>query len=157
MNVLRQLFPLVSVRRWYITRKVCSYCSNLLDRNSAWSPSRNSKHPLLWLNSDKIVSKNSSTLGMKKFIATAMLNFKARSFQTARAFLNLVVTRPSWSRENDGTERDIEGVGWDMSIPLKLYLALGGNGSLFPQTSARYLSPVDLRILKVGLRRNTFR
>ena len=94
---------------------------------------------------------------MKKFIATAMLNFKARSFQTARAFLNLVVTRPSWSRENDGTERDIEGVGWDMSIPLKLYLALGGNGSLFPQTSARYLSPVDLRILKVGLRRNTFR
>ena len=40
------------------------------------------------------------------------------------------------ARENEGTERDIQGVGWDMSIPLKLFLALGGNGSLFPQTSA---------------------
>ena len=40
------------------------------------------------------------------------------------------------SRENKGTERDIQGVGWDMSIPLKLFLVLGGNGSLFPQTSA---------------------
>ena len=40
------------------------------------------------------------------------------------------------SRENEGTERDIEGVGWDMSIPLNLFLVLGGNGSLFPQTSA---------------------
>ena len=40
------------------------------------------------------------------------------------------------SRENEGTERDIQGVGWDMSIPLKLFLVLGGNGSLFPQTSA---------------------
>ena len=38
-------------------------------------------------------------------------------------------------RENEGTERDIEGVGWDMSIPLKLFLGLDGNGSLFPQTS----------------------
>ena len=80
----------VSVRRWYIKRKVCSDCSNLLDRNSPWSPSSNStKHALLWLNKDKIVSKISSTLGMNKFIAaaTAMLNFKARSFQTARALL----------------------------------------------------------------------
>ena len=40
------------------------------------------------------------------------------------------------SRENEGTERDIQGVGWDMSIPLKLFLVLGGNGRLFPQTSA---------------------
>ena len=32
-----------------------TYCSNLLDRNSAWSPSRNSKHALLLLNNDKIV------------------------------------------------------------------------------------------------------
>ena len=39
-------------------------------------------------------------------------------------------------RENEGTERDIQGVGWDMSIPLKLFLVLGGNGSLFPQASA---------------------
>ena len=29
------------------------------------------------------------------------------------------------ARENEGTERDIEGVGWDMSIPLKLFLVLG--------------------------------
>ena len=40
------------------------------------------------------------------------------------------------ARENEGTERDIQGVGWDMSILLKLLLILGGNGSLFPQTSA---------------------
>ena len=40
------------------------------------------------------------------------------------------------ARENEGIERDIEGVGWDMSIPLKLFLGLDGNGSLFPQTSA---------------------
>ena len=53
-----------------------------------------------------------------------------------------------WARQNEGTERDNQGVGWDMSIPLKLFLALGGNGSLLPQTSARYLSPVDLGIEK---------
>ena len=28
-----------SVIRWYMTRKVCSYCSILLAYNSAWSPS----------------------------------------------------------------------------------------------------------------------
>ena len=40
------------------------------------------------------------------------------------------------ARENEGTERDIEGVGWDtcMSIPLKFFLVLGKNGSPFPQT-----------------------
>ena len=41
------------------------------------------------------------------------------------------------TRENDGTERDIEGVGWDMSIPLKLFLVLDGNGNAFPETSAQ--------------------
>ena len=40
-------------------------------------------------------------------------------------------------RENDGTERDIEGVGWDMSIPLKLFLVLDGNEITFPETSAQ--------------------
>ena len=35
-----------------------------------------------------------------------------------------------------------------MSIPLKLFLVLGGNGSPFLQTSARYLSPGDQGILK---------
>ena len=29
------------------------------------------------------------------------------------------------ARENKGEEKDIEGVGWDMSIPLKLFLVLG--------------------------------
>ena len=41
-----------------------------------------------------------------------------------------------YARENKGTERDIEGVGWDMSIPLKLFLVLDGNGNLFPEPSA---------------------
>ena len=63
----------------------------------------------------------------------------------------------SWSksRENEGTERDIQGVGWDMSIPLRLFLVLGGNGSLFPQTSTWYLPPVDLGIEK--LRRSAWK
>ena len=41
------------------------------------------------------------------------------------------------SRENKGTERDIKGVGWDMSIPVKLFLVLDGNGNMFPETSAQ--------------------
>ena len=42
-----------------------------------------------------------------------------------------------WARENKGTERDNQDVGWDMSISLKLFLTLeNGNGRLFPQTSA---------------------
>ena len=45
-------------------------------------------------------------------------------------------SRSESPRENEGTERYIQGVGWDMSIPLKLFLVLGGNGSLSPQTSA---------------------
>ena len=40
------------------------------------------------------------------------------------------------ARENEGTERYIQGVGWDMSMPFKLFLVLGGNGSLFPLMSA---------------------
>ena len=40
------------------------------------------------------------------------------------------------SRENKGTERDSEGVGWDMSIPQKLFIDWLFNGSLFPETSA---------------------
>ena len=53
-------------------------------------------------------------------------------------FLTSIETQdsPVTPRENEGTERDIQGVGWDMSIPLKLFLVLSGNGSLIPQTSA---------------------
>ena len=40
------------------------------------------------------------------------------------------------SRENKGTERDSECVGWDMSIPQKLFINWLLNGSLFPETSA---------------------
>jgi len=39
-------------------------------------------------------------------------------------------------RENKGTERDSEGVGWDMSIPQRLFIDWLLNGSLFPETSA---------------------
>jgi len=39
-------------------------------------------------------------------------------------------------RENKGTERDSEGVGWDMSIPQRLIIDWLLNGSLFPETSA---------------------
>ena len=41
-----------------------------------------------------------------------------------------------YPRENEGTERDIEGVDQDMSIPLKLFIVLDGKGSLFSETSA---------------------
>ena len=41
-------------------------------------------------------------------------------------------------RENKGTERDNQGVGWDMSIPLKLILTLDGKDVI-------YVSP-DIRI-----------
>ena len=40
------------------------------------------------------------------------------------------------TRENKGSERDSEGVGWDMSIPQKLFIDWLFNGSLFPETSA---------------------
>jgi len=39
---------------------------------------------------------------------------------------NKVITWLSTSRENEGTARDIKGVGWYMSIPLKLFLVLYG-------------------------------
>ena len=46
-------------------------------------------------------------------------------------------------------DREVHWGRWlDMSIPLKLFLVLNGNGSLFPQTSAWYLLPVDQGILK---------
>ena len=55
------------------------------------------------------------------------------------------------ARENDGTERDIEGVGWDMSIPLKLFLVLDGNGNAFPETSAQSGAYFQLRIVDVEI------
>ena len=39
-------------------------------------------------------------------------------------------------RENKATERDSEGVGWDMSIPQKLFIDWLLNESLFSVTSA---------------------
>ena len=54
-----------------------------------------------------------------------------------------------WKRILNFPKRDTEVVGrGDMSIPLKLFLVLDGNGSLFPRTSARYFSPVDQGIWK---------
>ena len=37
-------------------------------------------------------------------------------------------------REHEGIERDTEGVGQDMSMPLELFLV---SGSLFPETSTK--------------------
>ena len=50
-----------SVIRWYMTRKVCSYCSILLANNSAWSPSLflQSKQVLHCRITKSIFSKNS--------------------------------------------------------------------------------------------------
>ena len=42
-------------------------------------------------------------------------------------------------REHEGTERDTESVGQDMSMPLKLFL---GSGSLFSETSAQITSSI---------------
>ena len=48
--------------------------------------------------------------------------------------VNSVVTR-----EHKGTERDTEGVGQDMSMPLKLFLV---SGSLFSETSAHIITSI---------------
>ena len=42
-------------------------------------------------------------------------------------------------REHEGTERDTEGIGWDMSMPLKLCLV---SGSLFSETSAQITTAI---------------
>ena len=51
------------------------------------------------------------------------------------------------SRENKGTERDSEGVGWDMSIPQKLFIDWLLNGSLFPETSASIPFPMFFEVV----------
>ena len=90
----------------------------------------------------RVFSANGHYLNNRVFLS---LNY--RLIVTPRKFdvlkTNMLVLRTSnfqgltiRPRENEGTERDIQGVGWDMSIPLKLFLVFGGNGSLFPQTSA---------------------
>ena len=43
-------------------------------------------------------------------------------------------------REHEGTGRDTEGVGQDMSMPLKLFLV---SGSLFSETSAQITSSIS--------------
>ena len=61
--------------------------------------------------------------------------------------VKIVLTNLSMRGENEGTERDIEGVGWDMSIPLKLFLVLDGNGNLFRTRPHRVQArSEDLRI-----------
>lgn len=47
--------------RWYIARNVSSYSSNLLDKNSC-----NSRHGVHWTNTNKVLSKKSSTFGNKE-------------------------------------------------------------------------------------------
>ena len=57
--------------------------------------------------------------------------------QVVHASVNMVGARyhhRAFSREHEGTERETEGVGCDMSWSLKLFLV---SGSLFSETSAR--------------------
>ena len=42
-------------------------------------------------------------------------------------------------RKNEGTERETEGVGCDMSLSLKLFLV---SGSLFSETSAQITTSI---------------
>ena len=42
-------------------------------------------------------------------------------------------------REHEGTERDTEGVGQNMSMPIKLFLV---SGSLFSETSAQITTSI---------------
>ena len=42
----------------------------------------------------------------------------------------------SCTRENKGTERDTEGVGWVLSIPLKLFIEVARTEVCFPETPA---------------------
>ena len=57
---------------------------------------------------------------------------KLQAPEAKRFFLQAQVS----TRENKGTERDSEGVGWDMLIPQRLIIDWLLNGSLFPETSA---------------------
>ena len=50
-------------------------------------------------------------------------------------------------RENKATERDSEGVGWDMSIPQKLFIDWLLNGSLFSVTSAQIPFPLFFEVV----------
>ena len=50
-------------------------------------------------------------------------------------------------RENKGTERDSDGVGWDMSIPQKLFIDWLLNGSLFPEKSASIPFPMFFEVV----------
>ena len=65
MNALRLLLVRLESLYWHNNEK-SEYDTNITGSNDV----------SLWLNKDEIVSKNSSTLVMKKFIAAAMLNSK---------------------------------------------------------------------------------
>ena len=84
----------------------------------------------LCLNKNKIVSKNSSTLGMKK-AAMAILNFKAHSFQTAQALLT-------------GSSRGLLDL-WNYDLDIHVYILLflqqssEGKGKIVFNTNIRNL------------------
>lgn len=51
-------------------------------------------------------------------------HLKELAFSDAVPHFSLVISRHSvQARENKGTEREIQGIGWDMSISLLLFLA----------------------------------
>ena len=51
----------------------------------------------------------------------------------------LVEIKKYLSREHEGTEKDTEGVGQDMSMPLQLFLV---SGSMFSETSAQITTSI---------------
>ena len=79
---------------------------------------------------------NQAYLSANKLYPTKGDNFLIRrgcqeSFRERQSALKVPT-----SREIEVTERGIDFVGWDMSVPLKLFLVLNKNRSLFPQTFA---------------------
>ena len=73
---------------------------------------------------------------MLSFVLVKMYYRILRTVFTLSREIATVGTHYTVARENEGTERDNQGVGWDMSIPLKLFLTLDENGRQFPYTSA---------------------
>ena len=79
------------------------------------------------------------------------MDFRACLFVVASERFNREMIIIMETKRNDGTERDIEGVGWDMSILPKLFLVLDGNGNAFPEMSAQSGAYFQLRIVNVEI------
>ena len=75
--------------------------------------------------------------------------YKVNPLPRVDYFLNWSILEDIWlpSRENDGKEREAQGVGRDMSCPQKLFLTQRksrfSGGSLFSETSACSLASLS--------------